>query len=289
MGTTAPKTRQPDAASSQTMLAETLDGISIPPCPSALIQALAETRHGEPNIKTLIKLISSDVSMSSLVRKWGEAASRPLSVAQVATGLGARNLIRLIILSSMRSCLSAGTYLQMEPFWAKTLKMAQMSELIAQRLHGVATDAAFVYALLHNAGIPLMIKGFPGYAENIPNLTRRGYSLIKAENSAYGCDHAVVGSLLAHNWQLPRALAVAILYHHNIDVYALPTQVFPSPALTLVAIAHVADYLEGSSLGEADDNDQRLYRKAVEFLGLDEVEMDAIREELHAAHFFQGV
>lgn len=61
------------------------------------------------------------------------------------------------------------------------------------------------------------------------------------EDERHSTNHAVVGSLLAANWNLPEDFRVAICTHHDLGVYA--SAISPK-AMNLVAVGVLAEHIE---------------------------------------------
>ena len=71
----------------------------------------------------------------------------------------------------------------LENFWQRTTMLAIVASLIAKRQYGISPDAAYTYALFHDAAIPMMMRHFPNYAEVIETAHRDGKMLAAVEEA----------------------------------------------------------------------------------------------------------
>ena len=161
--------------------------------------------------------------------------------------------------------------------------LALASSLIARRQYGISPDAAYTYALFHDAAIPLMLRRFPDYAGILEKCRQEGGMLNEAEEQYFPCTHPIVGSLLVRNWGLPPIFGQAIRFHHETEAYDLPDRTLSGGALSLIAVTQVAEYL----LGEIIDGDIEvgayLFERALDFLGISGDDLDELRQRIASA------
>lgn len=270
-----------------------LGTIDIPTCPAIVTQVLAEVQKDDPDMKRLAKTIESDVGMAAIAIK---LANSPLfrvgapvnGVMQALQRLGTRNVVCVVVATALRSTMAGVSPGFIESFWKNTAAIAQVAGLIARKQYGMSPDAAFTYALFHDAGIPLMMRRYPDYPAVMEKAASAGVALVEAEDGYYPCTHPIIGSLLVRNWGLPPLLGLAIRFHHEPDVYDLPDSVFPGGALSLVAVVHIAEHLAHMLDGSPDlDVGEAFYERAQAHFGIHAEDIEDFRDALIEARASQ--
>ncbi|HEY6437925.1 MAG TPA: HDOD domain-containing protein, partial [Ignavibacteriaceae bacterium] len=192
-------------------LENVLSKIVIPDCPSMVSEALKEAQKDDPDLRKLSHLISENAAMSAAALK---LANSPLfkgrdkisGVKQAVERLGTRISICIVFEVSLRATGNGLPPEWLEQFWKRTMQTATVAALIAKKQFGVAPDAAYTYALFHDAAIPIMMKRFKEYEGILEKAKENKIMLVEAENSYFPCTHPVVGSLIVKNWGLPPLL-----------------------------------------------------------------------------------
>jgi HD-like signal output (HDOD) protein len=260
--------------------------IDIPACPALVTEAMAEAQKDTPDLRRLAKAIAADVGMSAITLK---LANSPLfrvgpPVSNVLKGLerlGIRNTVCVVISAALRGTMAGVSPAFIEKFWTTTSALALAAGLIARRQYGVSPDAAYTYALFHDAGIPLMMRRFPNYETVLNECHATGRLIIEAEDHYYPCTHPIIASLLVRNWGLPPLVGLAIRFHHEPDVYDLPDKTLPGGALSLIAVTHIAEHLANDIDGKVDlEVGTALYERALAHFGIDGSEMTDLRDAL---------
>lgn len=263
--------------------------VDIPTRPTIVTEVMAEAQKDMPDMSKLAKTIAADVGAAAIAIK---LANSPLFRCGVPVGnvrhalerLGTRNVVCLVVTMALRASVSGGPSAWLEKFWDRTAALAMASGLLAHRLYGISPDTAYTYAMFHDAAIPLMMRRFPNYAQQVEEGRRSGKTRFEAEEQFFPCTHPIIGSLLIRNWGLPPLIGQAIRFHHEPDVYDLPDGVLPGVALSLMAVTHVAEHLAADLLDGADlDVGTALFDRAVAHLGISVGELDEFREELLSA------
>ncbi|HCI52269.1 MAG TPA: hypothetical protein DE312_02880 [Gallionella sp.] len=260
--------------------------IDIPTCPAIVSLAMSEAQRDEPDIRKLAAAIEQDVGMAALTIKLANSpmfrTSQPVSGVSVALArLGIRNVVCVVVAAALRSCMTGVDAKWLESFWNHASLVATAAGLIARKQHGIPPDAAYTFALFHDAAIPLLRKRFDNYCEVIKQAMERRQPLIDAENEYFPCTHPIVGSLLARNWGLPKNIGQSILFHHESNVYQLPEATLAGASVSLIAVTHVAERLiaelnENANFEVSDEH----YQEALHHLSITIEELEEIRELL---------
>jgi len=260
--------------------------IDIPPCPAIVIDAMREAQKDVPDMVRLAKAISADVGMAAMTIKLANsplfrAGTAITNVRRALERLGTINVVCVVVAAALRETLKGPSAAFLDTYWAKTSAVALGSGMIASRQYGISADAAYTYALFHDAGIPLMLRRYQEYEKVLMLCRATGSLLVDAEADYFPCTHPVIGSLLVRNWGLPAPLINAIRLHHERDVYDLRDTTLPGNSLSLIATTHIAERLIGQILGEKEyEVGQALFDRAVVHLGLSSEDLEDAHEDM---------
>lgn len=270
---------------SHELVEKVMRSIDIPTCPGMVTDAMREAQKDEPDLNRLADIIGSDAGMSAAALKLANsplfgASNRVPSVRKAVERLGIQNVVCVVVASALRASITGLPAAWIEQFWKRTMQLAMASSVVARRQYGISADAAYTYALFHNAAIPLMMRRFPNYADILESCRSEGKALNDAEEQYFPCTHPIIGSLLVRNWGLPLLLGQAIRFHHEKDVYDLPDRSLPGGALSLIAVTQVAEYLLDEIMGDNSEVDTNLLERAVAFLGISNDDLDELRHRV---------
>ncbi len=159
--------------------------------------------------------------------------------------------------------------------WRHSQSAAMAARLIARRIKFSKAEVAYTAALLHDIG-KVVLNSYvrETYEEVMDKVEKDKVPFSQAEEEILGFNHALVGSKVAENWNLPPELVEAIAFHHS------PELAKTDPVLT--SIAHVADFIcvtMGIGIG-ADGLLYPLSPQAVNLLGLEEQDIYQIISQL---------
>jgi HD-like signal output (HDOD) protein len=258
--------------------------ITIPTCPAVVTEVMAEMQKDEPDIRRVAESIAADPGMVALTLKLANsplfrAGGQTSSIQQALGRLGTRNISCVVIASALRKAMEGVASKYLEYFWSRASSLAMAAGLIARRQFGVAPDAAYTYALFHNAGQPLMMQRYPNYDNLLAQCRAEGKMLHLVEGQFFPCTHPVIGALLVRNWGLPSLVGQAIRFHHEPDLYDLPDKTLPGGAVALIAVTHIAEYLSLEMDQEPDlEVGEAHFARALAYFGIDDDELDALRE-----------
>lgn len=269
---------------SHELVEKVMRSIDIPTCPGMVTDAMREAQKDEPDLNRLADIIGSDAGMSAAALKLANsplfgASNRVPSVRKAVERLGIQNVVCVVVASALRASVTGLPAAWIEQFWKRTMQLAMASGVVARRQYGISADAAYTYALFHNAAIPLMMRRFPNYADILESCRSEGKALNDAEEQYFPCTHPIIGSLLVRNWGLPLLLGQAIRFHHEKDV-DLPDRSLPGGALSLIAVTQVAEYLLDEIMGDNSEVDTNLLERAVAFLGISNDDLDELRHRV---------
>lgn len=273
---------------SHDIVEKVMSSIDIPTCPGMVTDAMREAQKDEPDLSRLADIIGSDAGMSAAALKLANsplfgANNRVVSVRKAVERLGIQNVVCVVVASALRASVTGLPAAWVEDFWRRTMQLALSSSLVARRQYGISADAAYTYALFHNAAIPLLMRRFPNYVDVLEGCRSEGRMLSDAEEQYFPCTHPIVGSLLVRNWGLPPLLGQAIRFHHEKDVYDLPDRSLLGGALSLIAVTQVAEHLLDEIIGDTSEVDTNLLERALAFLGISNDDLDELRQRVASA------
>lgn len=253
--------------------------IGIPPRPAVVLAVMDEKDRDEPDMAAIAQAIATDVGLSAALLKTVNSpfyglSRRVGSIPEAMAMLGLKNVSTLVTSLALRTTLATQG---IERFWDQSARIALLAAWVAGRLGG-DRDVSHLFGLFRDAGMPLLMLKYPDYKETL-NLANRdaGNAFTALEDARHGVNHAVVGALLARNWRLPDVVHDAILVHH--DPQALEDRT-AAPIRTLVALGHLACYLENRAKRDTPDLEWVKFGQAVRTwfdLGEEDVD-DLVRE-----------
>ncbi len=246
-----------ETAELETQLLASIRQIGIPPRPVILEKIAAEMRQEDPDLITLARIISADVSISGSLLKVVNSPyfgyrNKARTVQDALTMLGLSNTASTIATIVLRNVLPPMPAL--ERFWDASARVAQISGWLVQeigRKDSVRTEDAYTFSLFRDCGIPIMMRKFPQYIETlaIANAdTERAFT--EVEESRHPTSHAVVGCLLGQSWWLPENTCQAIRHHHDFVSIRAGAGALQPAVRRLIALSQVAERIDQEMTGQ---------------------------------------
>ncbi len=238
-----------------------------------------EKARDEPDLGLIAEAISRDVGISAALLKTVNSPffglRQPVrSVSQAVNLLGLSRVVTLANSLALRTSVNAQG---IERFWDQSSRTAMISAWLAGKF-GHNRDNAHLFGLFRDCGIPLLMKRFKDYKETlrIANDDPRGFTSV--EDERHGMNHAVIGAILARNWQLEELQRNAIRSHHELDVFTASQD---GGLKNLVAIAHLAGQLESRYSRNRDDGEWKRFGPAVlSWLMIAEEDVEPLAQEV---------
>jgi HD-like signal output (HDOD) protein len=268
-----------------------LKDLAIPPRPEALTRMFEEMSKDEPDLARVGKIVQADPAMTAGVL---QVANSPLlglnrkvgSISQALSLLGLKNISNIATGIAIRQSLKgSGDGKTFEKFWDSAEYTALISGYLATRLRGIPADVAFTFGLFHDCGVPILMMRFPRYKDALKKAKSHPGEIFSAiEEDATGTSHAILGYFLAKSWGLPDDLCQAVLLHH--DLRAFNDKHTPEAVRNLIALVHLAEYMQSRVMGNEGDADWEVFEAPIlDHFGLNDEDManltDAIAEALH--------
>src|SRR5688572_5372196 len=187
---------------------EVVRKLALPPCPEVLAQIAREVRADTPDVRRIGDLVSRDVAAAAGVLKTVNSAAYGLrgaarSVQQAIGYLGLDRTALLLAGLLLRNAFPRSNRPAMVRFWQASVQLATTVSFFA-RVFGVAErDEAHTFGLFRDAGTAVLICRYPDYDSAMAGYEAGSVSCTDHEKASFGADHAVIGAVLARDWQLP--------------------------------------------------------------------------------------
>lgn len=266
-----------------------LASIHIPPRPGILTELLAERNKAEPDLSKVAQIITRDVVLSAAMLKTVNSPFFALrrkidSIEQAVMTMGSTNTFNIVTGLALRNS-KENKAPQLNRFWDTAENTAFVAAMIARRIPGISHDIAYTVGLFHDCGIPLLMARFPDYMETLKlEQKTKDRTLIQIEDERHSTNHAIIGYLLAKNWNLSESISLTILHHHNMEIFT-SQEVLPAEVYGLIAVTQIAEALSDAT--QMRENASWISNAGIllEYVGLSEHDLADISEEfMHYRH-----
>jgi putative nucleotidyltransferase with HDIG domain len=251
----------------------------IPSVPVVLPKILQLVDGNRASAQGLEELILHDASLAVRILKLANSAlysfrSEVKTISHAIALLGLNLVKSLAIGVSVFEFFTAGfrdeiTFVSR--LWMHSFGVGLMAqEIWAKRSNRAEGEFALLCGLLHDLGKVIYFKrDVLGYSQLFAMESSGGDpDILSLEIEYYGVDHAVLGALLAKQWNLPSELATVVRHHHDANAGGLP----------LVAAVSMADMLvKQAGIGYDGDHKITADRASLQhLLQMDDDEFDAL-------------
>lgn len=273
---------------SQEAAEKILGSISIPPRPSILTELMDERKKSDPDMAKIARIISKDVVLSAAMLKTVNSPFFALrrkidSIEQAVMTMGSSNVFNIMTGLVLRN-LNDNKNPQLNQFWETAENTAFIAAMLAKRIPGISSDVAYSVGLFHDCAIPLMMSRFPDYQETIKlSQAKSANSLTQIEDERHSTNHAVIGYLLARNWNLSETIALTILHHHNLEVFA-SQESLPAEVYNLIAVLQIAESISDSGFMRESAIWKSNSKMLLDYVGMSEQELGEITDEYLQQH-----
>lgn len=254
-----PKVRKkPSEYEIERRLTKALGGRALPFVAAELIELTATT--GAPMNK-LVETVECDPVIAAKVLKMANSSyyrsrERVSSLAKAVIALG-QNAVRdlavgLSVISEFYSNRAGGDVAL--GLWRHTLACAVLARaLAAQSKKGMdLAEGGFTAGLLHDLGRNILLETFPEEYAAALEAVQNGASLVEAERTFLGTDHAEIGKQLMTAWKIPSSLYLPAVLHHETFT---DLRVRAGESLPVAAAVNLAErILKAHALGIVDDD-----------------------------------
>ncbi len=252
----------------------------LPSLPQTLleIQTVAEDKNSSAD--DLARCILRDQALtlrvlkvvnSALFKRRDNEEVRTVRRAVIVIGFETvRKLALGLSVFDMMSKLSRSPYLA--EIARHSLITAGFAQILAEASGVVASEEAFVAALVHDIGKVVLLECSPGAMDEVLADASRGIATLDSERRHFGLSHDRAGRRLADRWNLPAEIVNVIGDHHDIDPLHPPKNLDP----LLAVIAYANGMSRFTCQPEQNSQEYRILRKAGRVLGIPSARLEDI-------------
>jgi len=253
----------------------------IPPVAHVIAKAQKVMADPYAGLRELAEVIETDQGITTNALRVANSAyyglsGKVTSIDHASVLLGNKILGEIVTMAGARGFLGEslrGYGLDSGALWRHSLAVAVGSKLLAVKKCPEFEQDAFVAGLLHDAGMIMLdphIFEKKGAFDEI--VSKGSHTFLQAERMVLGTDHSEVGAEMFGEWGLPQTLMKSVATHHR------PV----SSGGAVGYVVHLADIM-ARRCGYGIGPDDMLYTpddKAMEFLGLEEAELNGLQSEI---------
>ena len=215
----------------------------LPPVSATSVVLLDLLRNPESNSGEITSLVSTNPVFSAKILHTINSAyfnlpQRVSSVGRAITLLGYNNVRALVFEDILKSTLPASKEEDRERhvnIWTHSAVVSACTGHLGKSLFRLSEYTLGTIGLLHDIG-----KYFYYLLERRED-AETGLPTIIEEEKLYGMNHAVIGSIIAHTWQLPGVITGAIEHHHSPSFF--PPERIPGTCLKESLVVCLSDLI----------------------------------------------
>ncbi len=186
----------------------------IPARPEMLVRLTKMIEGGDPGIDEVAELVKSDVSLYAntlaMINSPFFGLRRRISSINTAVRiLGTKRILTIVKVAALRSCLGSDS--PMESFWEEANQVAIVAGQLCNHFGFVSRDNAYTLGMMHNCGVPLMVRECPGFNQFYQDHSLMDpFDVMQLERDLFGVNQYRVSAEIARSWFIPEAIAKAI-------------------------------------------------------------------------------
>jgi HD-like signal output (HDOD) protein len=190
----------------------------MPSIPKVMALLLTEMMRGEPDLRRIDQLLSTDPALTTLVLQAANASFSKLS-GQLHSVAEALAVLRLTQVQSLVAAAAASATFKSVPgialpqFWAYCLDTAKVARSLAALLHQ-NQQAAFTCGLMHAVGELAMRMAMPEVMALDSSAAVFDLKRARVERHSVGFCYTEVSAAMARHWHFPDIMVNALAYQH---------------------------------------------------------------------------
>lgn len=181
------------------------------------VLSMVEDPSSSSDSQTLADIISKDQVLTSRILKLVNSPyygfpQRVSTLRSAITILGF-NVVRGLVLGvSVFDTMNKAIL----GLWEHSFCASIIAGFLAKKVGLKNAEETSVAALLHDIGKIVVFQKYPkDFAEIVRLAKEEQLSMVEAEESVLGINHAEIGGIVLNSWSLPFSLCEAVQYHHS--------------------------------------------------------------------------
>lgn len=199
--------------------------VRLPPLPAVLMELQEVIHRRNTSSDQIADVISKDPGLAAWLLRLVNSpyygfSAKVATISRAVALVGTRQIQTLALggaLNTLAVLMPKGL-IDMERFWRHSLAVAIAAQEIWKLTGRPEAEQLFVAGLLHDCGKLAMVYAAPKLVAGMhaaPEFTSKPDFL--AEQDFLGFDHARLGGMLLHRWNMPLPLVMAVLRHHEVE------------------------------------------------------------------------
>ena len=215
----------------------------LPPMPDVLVKAQRIMGDPQSGPQQLAQVLASDQAIAARILKVANSAfygfpGKIASIEKASSLFGTERLRQILTnmsISGLSSKILKGYEMRSSDLWQHALATAYSAKHVAEAAFPEMAEDAYVAGLLHDSGKFILDDYVFERKDQFKRLmTDNDCTFLEAEREILGFDHGEIAYGVCSKWNIPKAISLAIRYHHN------PTH----PRSNLLAhLTHFANHL----------------------------------------------
>ena len=247
-----------------------------------------EVQKDMPKVALIIKWINKEKVMADLIIKGVEANKLKMyrnvgSVEAALKKLGVEQFWQLLFNETLKYPFRNNIVPPVNNYiLTEGLVTAWGAYSMASKVLPNFKNDAFFAGLIHHTGQIFLSQKLPSYVKEVKSKLKSPQTVNEIEESSYGTNHAMVGYMLAKNWNASDATCLAVWQHHMADLWHIDDGDLRKLTAMLVLSSSFANRL--SSVRHLKSNDskeqQQYYGDMKQLIGMDDTGYDDLQENL---------
>lgn len=199
--------------------------VRLPPLPAVLVEMQEVIQRRNSSVEQIAAVISKDPGLAAWLLRLVNSpyygfSAKVATVSRAVALVGTRQIQTLALggaLNALAVLMPKGL-INMGRFWRHSLAVAIAAQELWKLAGRQEAEQLFVAGLLHDCGELAMAYAAPKLAAAMraaQEFTAKPDFM--AEKDLLGFDHARLGGMLLHRWNMPLLLVMAVLRHHEVE------------------------------------------------------------------------
>ena len=199
---------------------------NIPAFPAVAMKVVALMDSPNYSIMDVADLVKYDQAITANILRICNSAyfglrHKVVTINDAVMRLGQQNIVRAVQAAGASTFYkkAKGYGLEANKLWEHSVGVALMTQILSKRIFKCEDAKLYTTALLHDIGKVIMGEFVDESFPQIHDLvSKEGISFLDAEEKIIGINHADLGGRMASQWNFPKDMMDAIIYHHRPDL-----------------------------------------------------------------------